>query len=123
MDSNNELDPIVERAVVLLEGAAAALRRNNKYNNGFTYQDYMVHGFQTCVDRLLEPIMRLRASGSYDQAVDCPAYAALAASFILEGEPQSRIRAEEKVELQSMSEHENNTNGDGSTAVPTLPNG
>jgi hypothetical protein len=84
-------DPIVDTAIGLLEKGIEALKRNNRYNKGLNFKDYLTSGLQTSVDRVVEPLLRVHASGSYDQAVDCPAYAALHCAWVLAGCPESKI--------------------------------
>ena len=84
-------DPIVAVAIGLLEKGIEALNRNNRYNTTLDYSDYLTSGLQTSVDRVIEPLLRLHASGSYDQAVDCPTYSALHCAWVLAGCPPSKI--------------------------------
>jgi hypothetical protein len=104
-------DPIVERAIGLLEGAASALRKNNRYNsNGITYPDYMVNGLDDVISRLLEPLLRVSASKSPSQAVDVCGYAALGASYLLSDAPPSKFN--DLIEKAKTNGHEALTKGE-----------
>lgn len=93
MSNSNGIDPIVERAIFFLEGAIAKLRQGNKYNqNGYQYKDYMFHGFDTCVDRVLESLLRVKTAKSIDDAIDSCGYMGLDVAYILAGEPESKIK-------------------------------
>ena len=100
-------DPIVDTAIGLLEKGIEALKRNNRYNKGLNYEDYLTSGLQTSVDRVVEPLLRVHASGSYDQAVDCPTYTALHCAWVLAGCPPSKIQistaSEVKPDVQSIN--------------------
>lgn len=85
-------DPIVETAIGLLMKGIEALKRNSRYNTTLNYSDYLTSGLQTSVDRVIEPLLRLHACGSYDQAVDCPALTALHCAWVLAGCPPSKIK-------------------------------
>jgi len=91
-DKHKDHDPIVETAIELLGRAKDALEKNNKYNKGeVSYPDYLCYGVQTAVDRVLEPLLRVKASRDIDQSADCLGYYALAIGYFLAGCPLSKI--------------------------------
>ena len=84
---------IVNRAVTILENARAnILERDKSYNsNNVSFEDYRLNGLESCVEEVLENIVRLWNSKSEDKAEDCAAYMALMCAFIQEGIPQSKF--------------------------------
>lgn len=78
-----------ESAVALIDGAIAALKRNNRYNGkGITYHDY-TGTLRANAERLLEPFIRLIISKDNDQARDVIGYAALFSVAVLRDLPPS----------------------------------
>ena len=82
---------IVNSALGILRRAERnIIERDKGYNgNGVGFEDYRVFGVKSCVEQILENIVRLYNSGSADKAEDSTAFTALMAAFIQEGQPQS----------------------------------
>ena len=97
-EKHKDHDPIVELAIGFLVGASDALKKNSRYNHTLTYPDYMCHGHQTAIDRIIEPLLRVRASRDIDQAKDLCGYVALGLSYFLAGCPPSKIQISTKSE-------------------------
>ena len=82
---------IVNQALGILRRAERnIIERDKGYNgNGVGFEDYRVFGVESCVEQILENIVRLYNSGSPDKAEDGTAFTALMMAFIQEGMPQS----------------------------------
>lgn len=117
-------DPLVAVAIGLLEKGIEALKRNNRYNKTLDYSDYLTSGLQTSVDRVVEPLLRLHSSPTYDSAVDCPTYTALHCAWVLAGCPPSKISTASKLNphIQSKSYEcaSKTATGDSPPMIPTL---
>ncbi len=84
---------IVRRSITILEKAKAnIIERDKSYNgNGVSFEDYRINGLESCIEEVMENIVRLWNSNSDDKAEDCCAYMALMCAFIQEGMPQSKF--------------------------------
>lgn len=82
-----------KRAVELLEKAANILiDRDKSYNsNGIKYEDFQLHGLESCFGSILECFVRLYNTKKEDPGVDWVAYSALMAALTERGIPVSRF--------------------------------
>ena len=84
---------LVNDALDILEQARNnIIERDREYNgNGVSFEDYRINGLDSCVEEVVENIVRLWNSKSLDKAQDATAYTALMTSFIKNGIPMSRF--------------------------------
>ena len=84
---------VVNQALGILRRAHRNIVERDKcYNgNGISFEDYRINGLESCVEEVLENIVRMWNSQSADKAEDGTAYMALMMAFIKEGMPQSKF--------------------------------